>query len=234
MDVPNNTSRKSDTRGITMRTRIVWLVFAISMSVFGLIFLSGEWSGTPQMVRVAPYSDVDAASTTFSSNGISPRDAQVESQRWNSIVVHHSGHPLDDHESIAQRHRESLGFSELGYHFVIGNGSKSLGDGEAFVSVRWDRQLAGAHVPSKNQPIEHAFGGASNQKSIGICLVGNGNVRRFTPAQIERLLAVIVRLQRDYQIPDDRVLLASDVSNVTSPGRIFPTLEFEQRLAMEN
>jgi N-acetyl-anhydromuramyl-L-alanine amidase AmpD len=75
---------------------------------------------------------------------------------------------------------------------------------------------------------------ASNQKSIGICLVGNGNVRGFTPAQIERLLAVIVRLQRDFGISDDRVLLASDVSEVTSPGRVFPTLQFEQRLALDN
>jgi N-acetyl-anhydromuramyl-L-alanine amidase AmpD len=215
-----------------MRTRVVWLVFAVSMTVFGMIFLSGEWSGTPQMVRVAPYSDVDTNTVASSTSGIAPRSARMESKRWDSIVVHHSGHPLDDHESIARRHRISFGFSELGYHFVIGNGSKGLGDGEAFVSVRWDRQLDGAHVPGANEPVHRVV--ATNQRSIGICLVGNGNVRRFTPAQIERLLAVIVRLQRDFDISDDRVLLASDVSQVTSPGRVFPTMEFEQRLALED
>ena len=215
-----------------MRTRVVWLVFAVSMTVFGMIFLSGEWAGTPQMVRVAPYSDVEANTAASSISGIAPRSARMESKRWDSIVVHHSGHPLDDHESIARRHRQSFGFSELGYHFVIGNGSKGLGDGEAFVSVRWDQQLDGAHVPGANDPVHRIL--ATNQHSIGICLVGNGNVRRFTPAQIERLLAVIVRLQRDFDISDDRVLLASDVSQVTSPGRVFPTMEFEQRLALED
>jgi len=198
------------------------------MTVFGMIFLSGEWSGTPQMVRVAPYSDVETSTVASSTGGIAPRSAAMESQRWDSIVVHHSGHPLDDHESIARRHRDRFGFSELGYHFVIGNGSKSLGDGEAYVSARWDRQLDGAHVPVTGRDL------ASNQRSIGICLVGNGNVRQFSPAQIERLLAVIVRLQRDFDIPDDRVLLASDVSQVTSPGRVFPALAFEQRLALED
>lgn len=204
------------------------------MTVFGLIFLSGEWAGTPQMMRVAPYSDVDDRGAVISSSGIFPRSASMDAHRWDSIIVHHSGHPLDDHESIAQRHRDSFGFTELGYHFVIGNGSKGLGDGEAFASVRWDRQLDGAHVPSESGQFRNHLRTASNQKSIGICLVGNGNVRGFTPSQIERLLAVIVRLQRDFSISDDRVLLASDVSEVTSPGRVFPTLEFEQRLALDN
>ena len=184
------------------------------------------------MVRVAPYSDVEATSTASKTSGLAPRSARMESRRWDSIVVHHSGHPLDDHESIARRHRDQLGFSELGYHFVIGNGSKGLGDGEAFVSARWDRQLDGAHVPSNSGAFERSL--ANNQQSIGICLVGNGNVRQFSPAQIDRLLAVIFRLQRDFDIPDEKVLLASDVSTVTSPGRVFPATEFEQRLALED
>ena len=141
--MPDKTADNQVASGITTRTRVVWLVFAVSMTVFGMIFLSGEWSGTPQMVRVAPYSDVETSTVASSTGGIAPRSAAMESQRWDSIVVHHSGHPLDDHESIARRHRDRFGFSELGYHFVIGNGSKSLGDGEAYVSARWDRQLDG-------------------------------------------------------------------------------------------
>ena len=205
-----------------MRTRIVWGAFAASMLTFGLVFLRGEWAGTPQMVRMTTYSQAGA-------DGVLPRNAELTAQRWTSIVIHHSGHPLDDHASIASRHRVQLGYSSVGFHFVIGNGSKSLSDGEAFASTRWDDQLAGAHVPSSTLRSI-----ASNGTSIGICLVGNGNVQSFSPAQLDRLHAVVSRLQRVCSIQDSRVLLASDVSDVTSPGAVFPTLAFEQRLDLEN
>lgn len=214
-----------------MRTRIVWVAFAATMTTFGLVFLGGDWAGTPQMVRVAPYADV-GTSLLGTADGVLPRNASLSATRWDSIVIHHSGHPLDDHESIAWRHRSQFGFKNLGYHFVIGNGSKGLGDGEAFASDRWDRQFDGAHVPMGNRSDGSEL--ASNDRSIGICLVGNGNVRSFSPAQLDRLHAVVSRLQRACNISDDRVLLASDVSGVTSPGRIFPTLEFEKRLALEH
>jgi len=208
-----------------MRTRIVWGAFAASMLAFGLVFLRGEWAGTPQMVRITTYSDV-SSQPHARADGVLPRNAAIESNRWESIVIHHSGHPLDDHASIAQRHRARLGYSKLGFHFVIGNGSKSLGDGETFPSERWDRQLDGAHVVASSL--------ANNSSAIGICLVGNGNHRSFTPSQLDRLCAVVSRLQRTFAIPNDRVFLASDVFKTTSPGAVFPTLEFEQRLALEN
>ncbi len=223
-----------DEARLSTRTRVVWLAFAISMTMFGLIFLAGEWSDSPQMVRMTPYSDYASQDGAFTSNGILPRNAGIDSQRWTSIVIHHSGYALDDHHSIAQRHRSQLGYSQLGYHFVIGNGSKQLGNGQAYVSERWDRQLSGAHVPGDargfiGQPIS-----PSNDSSIGICLVGNGNSHQFSPKQVERLVALIVELQREFGISDDCVWQASDISNVSGPGRAFPTLRFEQRIAIEN
>ena len=204
------------------------------MTMFGLIFLAGEWSDSPQMVRMTPYSDYTPQDVPFTSNGILPRYAGVDSKRWTSIVIHHSGYALDDHHSIAQRHRSQLGYSQLGYHFVIGNGSKQLGSGQAYVSERWDRQLAGAHVPAEVRTIAGESISASNESSIGICLVGNGNAQKFTPKQVERLVALIVELQREFEIPDERVWQASDISDVSGPGRGFPTLRFEQRIALED
>ena len=220
--------------GLSTRTRVVWLAFAISMTMFGLIFLAGEWSDSPQMVRMTPYSDYESKDDPFLSNGILPRNASIDPNRWTSIVIHHSGYALDDHHSIAQRHRSKLGYSQLGYHFVIGNGSKQLGSGQAYVSELWDRQLAGAHIPADVRSIPGQSISPSNESSIGICLVGNGNVHQFSPQQVERLVALIVELQREFGIPDDCVWQASDISEVSGPGRAFPTLRFEQRIALED
>ena len=51
---------------------------------------------------------------------------------------------------------------------------------------------------------------------------------------MERLVALIVELQREFEIPDERVWQASDISDVSGPGRGFPTLRFEQRIALED
>ena len=205
------------------------------MTVFGAIFMLGDGGNTPQMMRVAPLGTSGEPSVQMAGNGLLPRDAAVDRNRWTSIVIHHSAHPLDDHQSIDRRHREQLNHAQLGYHFVIGNGSKQLGDGQAFVSARWDAQQDGAHlVPGVKSPnADHAV---SNGNSIAVCLVGNGDTRQFSASQITRLVAVVSRLQKDFDIPDTHVWAASDLEGMSysGPGRLFPFAEFEQRLALEN
>ena len=205
------------------------------MTAFGALFMLGEGGNTPQMVRVAPLGTSAEAPTAMSGNGLQPRNANVDRERWTSIVIHHSAHPLDDHQSIDRRHREQFNHAQLGYHFVIGNGSKQLGDGQAFVSARWDGQLDGAHLisgvtaPNSGQAV-------TNTNSIAICLVGNGDNRGFSPSQITRLVAVVSRLQKDFGISDNQVWAASDLPGMSNsgPGRLFPFAEFEQRLAIED
>ena len=89
-------------------------------------------------------------------------------------------------------------------------------------------------MPAEVRTIAGQSISASNESSIGICLVGNGNAQKFTPKQVERLVALIVELQREFEIPDERVWQASDISDVSGPGRGFPTLRFEQRIALED
>lgn len=150
-------------------------------------------------------------------------NAPIEDHRWLSIVIHHSGSPAGSPATIDERHR-AMGLAGLGYHFVIGNGV-GMGDGEIHVGRRWLDQLPGAHVAG-------AQGDAYNRTSIGICLVGNGDRRRFTDAQIQRLAELTSSLTHQLGIPADRVLLHSDLASTRSPGAFFPEARFRELIAL--
>ena len=71
----------------------------------------------------------------------------LERSRWQAIVIHHSGEPAGDAESLRRLH-ESYGYRGLGYHFLIGNGN-GLGDGHGRCGdrgevVNWSRSR---HLP---------------------------------------------------------------------------------------
>ena len=61
-------------------------------------------------------------------------------------------------------------------------------------------------------------------------LVGDGDRRSFTQAQMRRLADLVEVLTRDLGIPGDRVLLHSDVAPVSDPGRLFHAAEFRRDL----
>ena len=169
--------------------------------------------------RTASYSGDGAGD--LSHDPIRPRQAPLDAQRWQSIVIHHSGAPAGDAESIERQHL-SYGYASLGYHFVVGNGH-GLGDGAVFVGPRWNQQQAGAHA---NGPKAEWL----NDHAIGICLVGNGDRRPFTDRQIRELVALVRRLQETFDIPATAIHLHSDVAAVSSPGRLFPAAAFESQI----
>lgn len=146
-------------------------------------------------------------------------------QRWNSIVIHHSGTPAGDAESITREHM-AAGLKGLGYHFLIGNGN-GLGDGVIHVGYRWIDQLPGAHVTGPNQDLY-------NERAIAICLVGNGDRRSFTDAQLTQLVSLVQRLQAQLHIPARNVYLHRDLSRATtSPGKFFPSAWLQEQLLSE-
>jgi hypothetical protein len=148
--------------------------------------------------------------------------ATLDRQRWTGIVIHDSGEPAGDAESITRKHL-SYGYKGLGYHFLIGNGN-GMGDGTVQVGYRWNEQLPGAHVLG-------SAGTAHNQHSIGICLIGNGTRHEFTETQMTQLVNLVQRLQRELHIPARNVVLHRDLSAATtSPGKFFREAEFRQQL----
>jgi N-acetylmuramoyl-L-alanine amidase len=142
--------------------------------------------------------------------------------RWKSIVIHASGSPVGNPASISAG-QKAMHLSGLGYQFVIGNG-RGMDDGELHVGYRWLDQLSGAHAAG---PQADWY----NDHSIGICLVGNGDRQPFTDAQVRRLVRLVQTLARELDIPQDRILLHSDLVRADDPGRFFPAAAFREQLA---
>ncbi|MEK9773320.1 MAG: LysM peptidoglycan-binding domain-containing protein, partial [Opitutae bacterium] len=99
------------------------------------------------------------------------------SGKWQRIIVHHSATPIDDAVNMHKVHLARGMKNGLAYHFVISNGSRKARDGEIYLSNRWKGQLDGGHVKKHS----------ANQTSIGICLIGNFEVRPPTSKQLTAL-----------------------------------------------
>ncbi len=211
----------NDIAGVLSRTQIVWIAFVASMTVFGGFFVfTGPVDVTaPPAAMVSGSVESIERTTTFASANV--RD-------WTHVVIHHSGLQLDDHESIDRRHRQN-GLLGNGYHFVIGNGFGRTADGAIVATNRWSEQRPGAHVaPTRSGGVIGADD--MNLKSIGICLVGDGDRSAFSPSQIRKVMAFVAQLCREHEIPVSNVLLHRDVSDVASPGRLFPVADLERHL----
>jgi hypothetical protein len=133
----------------------------------------------------------------------------VPARQWKWIVIHHSATPSGSAAVFDKMHRQK-GWDELGYHFVIGNGTDS-GNGQIEVGSRWPKQKWGAHAKTADNRF--------NDYGIGICLVGNFDVERPTQQQLRSLARLTAYLMRTYHIPPDRVLGHRDTKPTDCPGR---------------
>jgi len=151
----------------------------------------------PGMVRNAPPS------------GPAAWTPQVPPRPWKWIVIHHSASPSGSMAVFDKEHR-AKGWDGVGYHFVIGNGTNS-GDGQVEVTPRWPIQKWGAHAKT----LDNKY----NDYGIGICMVGNFDTERPTPAQMASLTKLVAFLMQTYRIPPQNVLGHRDTKPTECPGR---------------
>lgn len=136
----------------------------------------------------------------------------VKSNPWKCIVIHHSATDFGGARRFDKGHKEK-GWDDLGYHFVIGNGSDTR-DGIVEVGPRWREQRHGAHCRS---PEDYY-----NEHGIGICLVGNFDEDRPSAAQVQNLTKLVRFLCRRYDIPPSKVYTHGGVTHQTRcPGKHF-------------
>lgn len=142
-------------------------------------------------------------------------------RRWRYIIVHHSATESGGAATFDQMHR-ARGWDELGYHFVIGNGTET-GDGQLEIGPRWHKQKHGAHCKVSG----HA---EYNELGIGICLVGNFNDRRPSEAQMRTLARLTHGLMQRYGIPKSRILGHGMLAPTDCPGKQFDFRDLYRRL----
>lgn len=134
------------------------------------------------------------------------------SPRWTTIVIHHSATARGNARAFDRSHRDK-GWDELGYHFVIGNGSDTP-DGLIEVGSRWHKQKHGAHCKTP--------GNYYNEHGIGICLVGDFTKTRPTNKQLASLYELVRFLSVQLNIPPERITTHGLVKSGTQcPGKYF-------------
>ncbi|QOV91907.1 peptidoglycan recognition protein family protein [Humisphaera borealis] len=161
----------------------------------------------PQVVKPQPKPPVAQVPVP---SGV-PRDwvPTVASRNWKWIVVHHSATPVGGAARFNKEHI-AKGWDELGYHFVIGNGTDT-GNGAIEVGSRWAKQKQGAHCKTADNKF--------NDFGIGICLVGNFDQTRPSEAQLRSLAKLIAYLQQTYHVSNKEIIGHGDAKATDCPGR---------------
>jgi hypothetical protein len=167
-------------------------------------------NSAPQVVHAPPPWTPLKQATPRAMAGIDPAwIPHAQPRAWKWIVIHHSASPSGSAAVFDKEHREK-GWDELGYHFVIGNGTDS-GDGQVEVGSRWPKQKWGAHAKTPDNRY--------NDFGIGICLVGNFDIERPTPRQMQSLAKLTAYLMRTYHISESDVIGHRDTKPTDCPGR---------------
>lgn len=157
-----------------------------------------------------------------SLNSSTVTNTATTSIKWKYIVIHHSSTKGGNAQIFGRYHREEMHIPDgLIYHFVIGNGNKSV-NGEVEVSSRWQKKLPGPNC----------FDAKVNEQSISICLVGDFEKDKPTRAQIVALIELLRKLQKDYGISRTNIIGHNDVDKdkTDCPGKNFPWQEVKSRL----
>jgi N-acetyl-anhydromuramyl-L-alanine amidase AmpD len=143
----------------------------------------------------------------------------AEARPWRYIVIHHSATTGGTVESITKGHLDR-GFEEIGYHFLINNGqSQGTRNGEIAATIRWTQQMAGAHCKVADHP-------EFNDEGIGVCLVGDFELKPPTPEQLASLQMLIQAIRERHNIPIERVVGHRELKATKCPGRKFPMDQF--------
>lgn len=147
------------------------------------------------------------------------------SNKWKYIIIHHSATDEGSALSLFNIHLKR-GFTSLGYHFIIGNGTYGKGDGQIEVSPRWIKQQNGAHCEASRM----------NYKGIGICLVGNFSKEKVSGKQMEALVYLVNILRDYYKITPRNIIGHGQVRGARTecPGKYFPWEEFISQLTAPN
>lgn len=162
----------------------------------------------PPMVALTPKAPI-LPNKTYAMSGERAWIPNAPARDWKWIVIHHSASPSGS-AAVFDKEHKAKGWDELGYHFVIGNGTDS-GNGQIEVGSRWPKQKWGAHAKTPDNRF--------NEYGIGICLVGNMMDHAPTAKQMAAVEKLTAYLMSTYHIAPDHILGHGDTKNTDCPGR---------------
>ena len=180
----------------------------------------------PDTLRVGQLLKIPLTSQTYKPAPVLPSrlrktlaQIKVKKQKWKYIVIHHSASKRGSTAGMDRYHREERHMENgLAYHFVIGNGNGMI-NGKIDIGDRWRHQIHGGHLASRSL----------NEKSIGICLVGDFDKERPSKKQMESLQALVTYLMTTCGVTLQHVRTHTEINPKPTrcPGKKFPTSTFK-------
>jgi N-acetylmuramoyl-L-alanine amidase len=149
--------------------------------------------------------------------------------RWNYIVIHHSAGDYGNIEHLQEIHDQRQSqepIHAISYHYIIGNGN-GMEDGKIASDIRREYNLWGVHVSKNNWD--------RNFRGLGICLIGNLDIKEMTAKQYQSLIKLTKDLMNEFYIDYEDVELHGKLSGESTkcPGKFFPTRKFKRDLKKE-
>jgi N-acetylmuramoyl-L-alanine amidase len=142
------------------------------------------------------------------------------------IVIHHNGKAGRTVADIRRTH-QAKGWRDTGYHWVICDDAGATVQRGRPTYRPNGRFNPGAHVEKLNH-------------TVGICLIGDGELRDFSDAQYAQLRHLVTTLRLEFGIPVERVIghretrglvPAEFATTKPCPGRHFDLEAFRASLA---
>src|SRR5262249_51174603 len=115
----NRSSRKAPAQSskaaakLPSRTTTVWVSFVAAMTLVGGMLLLVDGRPSPRMDGFS-LSPLAATGPTSIAESITQTQRPLDTDRWQAIVIHHSGAMWGSNVSIAAEH-EAMGFKGLGH-----------------------------------------------------------------------------------------------------------------------
>ena len=143
---------------------------------------------------------------------------------WEYIIIHHSltkDQAVVDWPAIRRYHVDTLGWSDIGYHFGIEFVERAAFDGGYEILIGRQLNEIGAHCKEMGM----------NKYGIGVCMIGNCDFASPPLEQMDKLTKLTKALMDTFNIPRENVMRHHDFAPYkTCPGIMFPWGEFKSSL----
>lgn len=199
--------------------------FGVSQSALS----SRNGISSPNLIKIGQKIIIPVKGSTVKAPSLLPSSLlrtlatiRPKSGKWKKIIIHHSATPVDDAMNMHRVHKARGMKNGLAYHFVISNGSRKATDGEVFIGGRWKGQLDGGHVKKLSW----------NKTCIGICLIGNFEIKPPTSRQMKTLEGLCEYLMKRCSIPKSQVTTHKVLhkGHTACPGKYFSLPSLTRRL----
>jgi LysM repeat protein len=199
--------------------------FGVSLSALS----SRNGITSPNLIRIGQKIVIPIKGSSHSPSNLLPSSLlktlssiRPKSGKWKKIIIHHSATPVDDAMNMHRVHKARGMKNGLAYHFVISNGSRKASDGEVFIGGRWKSQLDGGHVKKLSW----------NQTCIGICLIGNFELKPPSSRQLKALEGLCEYLMKRCSISKSHVTTHKILhkGHTACPGKYLSLPSFIRRL----